>query len=225
MTESAPATAAGGHNLAGHDAVGHRGPASEASLGLAIAAAGAVIATVSCFLPWVRLDLGRLTVFFGNASRSLSGSAIRLGAVGTVAVVASIVMLLCSAAILGGFRPSMRIAFAWILAGAGVAVAAAAVTALATKGARADQVLRAAWQAATGGTQPAAQFDRLLDVLARLGARSSAGVGVYIAMVGGALGAIGGVLAAVRSARAARAERVATAARGFDAGWSAEPPA
>ncbi len=213
MTESAPATAVAGARRA----------AGDAPVALAIGAAGAIVATVSCFLPWVRLDLGRFAVFLGTPSHAIAASARALGATGAVALGASIVMLLCVAGLLAG-TGSLRTASAWILAAAGVAVAAAAVTALATKGARADQVLRAAWQAGAGRALPAAQFDRLRDVLGRLGSTSSAGPGVYLAIVGGALGAIGGCLAGLRSARAARPDPHAVATRGFDTG-SAEASA
>ena len=220
MTESAPATAAGGRETAADV-----GDGRDASLGLAMAAVGAVVAAVACFLPWIRFDLGRVAVFLGTPSRSISASAVGLGVVGAAAIAASIVMLLCAAALFAGPKPPARTICAWLLAAAGAAVAAAAVMALATKGARADQVLRAAWQATTGGAQPAAQFDRLRDVLGRLGSRSSAGLGAYVAAAGGILGAAGGAQAALASSRAARADRRAAAAGGFDVGWSAERPA
>jgi hypothetical protein len=213
MTERAPATAV---------AVPERA-AGDTPAVLAICAAGAVLATVSCFLPWVRLDLGRFAVFFGTPSYTIAASARGLGAAGSVAVAASIVMLLCVAGLLAG-GPSMRSACAWILTCAGVVVAAVAITALATKGARADQVLRAAWQAGAGRALPAAQFDRLRDVLARLGSTSSIGPGVYLAVVGGALGAVGGCLAGIASARARRLNPHAVGTRGFEP-ESAERPA
>jgi len=205
MTERAPATAV----AAPHGAPG------DAPLAPAIGAAGAILATVACFLPWIRLDLGRFAVFLGTTSHSITASAKGMGIIGSVAVAASIVMLLCVAGLLAG-GPSLRTACAWVLAGAGVAVAAAAVTALATKGARADQVLRAAWQAGAGHALPAAQFDRLRDVLARLGSTSSAGIGIYLALLGGILGAAGGVLAIVASVRTARTRRAIGYAGGFE---------
>jgi hypothetical protein len=191
---------------------------------LAIAAAGALLATIACFLPWIRLELGRLPVFVAGTDRTITASAADLGTTGLLAVLAAIVMLLCAAALLAGTRPPIRTVCAIALAVAGLAVVAVAVFAVATKGARADQVLRAAWQASVGRSLPPAEFERLRAVLARLGSGSTTGAGVYLAMLGGALAAAGGAMATVASLAMARSARADRAAGGFDVGWSAERP-
>ncbi len=196
-------------------------------LALTFAAGGAVVAVIGCLLPWIRVDLGRFPVFIGVSARSISAAASGLGAWGTVAVTAAIAMLLLTAALLiEGLRRFRRAAWA-LLAVAGAIVMVASIVVLTTKGARADHVLRSAWERTLGRGLSNGEFLRLRGVLARLGEASSIGPGVIVSLAGGALGAAGGVMASLDEMRAARIARRMPYTGGFASppGGSAEPPA
>ena len=166
-----------------------------------LAAAGGIVALVGCLLPWVVLDFGKLAILVQSPTRTLSANGWSLDALGKVALICSIVLLVAAILVAAGSATGARSAFGVVMVVAGTLIGLVAVFEMARKGSYVDHLLRTSFSSSLHRTISDAEFGRLKAVLDRLGFSVSFGVGLYLAVIGGVLGVIGGVLVLVGSSK------------------------
>jgi hypothetical protein len=168
-----------------------------------LAGVGGIVAVVGCLLPWLNINLGSFAILITVPQKTLSPNAWGVDTYGKVATVASVLVVLGAVGMVASTSNRTRDVFGLQAAITGAIVAFVAIFEVLSKGARVDHLLRGSFSAAVGRPISDAQFDRIKVLLDRLGFHVSAGVGMYLAIVGGALGVAGGLLAA-RDRRARR---------------------